>query len=301
MKLTSNGQQIHFMKRETNFDKRLFFSLFFRSTFFLGKMQFLFSLRVTPTSALNTFHLISSSITLKNVFNLKISCLCRKIAPLLQLVDSSLNPPLVGCADLPKYEFVQDIEDYPDIVIQESTVMGKAFIGDPIDSFWYFELEQNGAEAPAPTVAPKASMMDSPPIAPPGSYQLFLPDPEMMDRVGILQPEDIFQTEAKGTIPVAADINIPIAVPVVSPSSSSSTASGQSQSRSESKQRSVVFADPPVSGSQDHPDSVLSGSSTSRTTSSSLTRIVSYQRPKVKERSRSRNTRIAAATQQVNR
>lgn len=218
-------------------------------------------------------------------------------------MDTNLDPPLVGCADLPKYEFVQDIEDYPDIVMQDSNIMGKAMVHDPVDSFWYFELEQNAPEAPAPTVAPKAAMTDAPPIAPPGSYQLFLPDPEMMDRVGTFQTGDIFQTEAKGTIPVAADLNIPIAsVPLVSPSTS--TASGeQSQSRSESKQRSVVFADPPVSGSQDHPDSVLSSTagSSSRAASSSSTRIVSYQRPKVKERSRSRNTRIAAATQQVNR
>ena len=231
----------------------------------------------------------------------KIFYLCRKIAPLLQLVDTNLDPPLVGCADLPKYEFVQDIEDYPDIVIQDSNIMGKAMVHDPVDSFWYFELEQNAPEAPAPTVAPKAAMTDAPPIAPPGSYQLFLPDPEMMDRVGTFQTEDIFQNEAKGTIPVAADLNIPIAsVHLVNPSTSSG---GQTQSRSESKQRSVVFADPPVSGSQDHPDSVISSAtgSSSRATSSSSTRIVSYQRPKVKERSRSRNTRIAAATQQVNR
>ena len=219
-------------------------------------------------------------------------------------MDTNLDPPLVGCADLPKYEFVQDIEDYPDIVMQDSNIMGKAMVHDPVDSFWYFELEQNAPEAPAPTVAPKAAMTDAPPIAPPGSYQLFLPDPEMMDRVGTFQTEDIFQTEAKGTIPVAADLNIPIAsVPLVSPSTSTASG-GQPQSRSESKQRSVVFADPPVSGSQDHPDSVLSamaGSSSRAASSSSSTRIVSYQRPKVKERSRSRNTRIAAATQQVNR
>lgn len=99
------------------------------------------------------------------------------------------------------------------------------------------------------------------PIAAPGSYQLFMPDPEMMDR---LTPSSAGKPEI---IPEAR--------------------STSRSSRSESKKR-VVIADPPVSGSQSPPRSPRSKSNTSR--------IVSYQRP----RSRSRNSKLASATHRVN-
>ena len=112
------------------------------------------------------------------------------------------DPPLVGYHSLPKYEFVQDIEETPDIAIQETT-KSKALLTDPVDSFWFFEIDTPKVEksskmldlshlgAATATIetssqACSSSSMPMPdvPIATPGTYQLFLPDPEMMDRIG---------------------------------------------------------------------------------------------------------------------
>ena len=216
---------------------------------------------------------------------------------MLSVVQAQLEPPLVGARSLPKYEFVQDIEDFPDIAI-ELNQRFKATVKEPVDSYWFFELDTPKVEkkmldlrqAPAAAAA-SASLV---PIATPGSYQLFLPDPEMMDRVGEVSPSEIYQS-ADSTPP------IPVALPQEPPPEASALLSpppieGEDlqrgrRSRSSSKGRRVVIADPPVSGSQSPPRDLGDRSERNR----SSTRIVSYQRPKESSRSQSRSSRIARA------
>ena len=53
-----------------------------------------------------------------------------------------MDPPLMGSEIIPKYEFVQDIEEIPDVIIQEPHVIGQALVIGPVDSFWFFQLEK---------------------------------------------------------------------------------------------------------------------------------------------------------------
>ena len=59
---------------------------------------------------------------------------------MLQVAQSLSNPPLIGFEALPTYEYVQDIEEIPDIAIEESLKF-KAISIDPVDTFWFFELD----------------------------------------------------------------------------------------------------------------------------------------------------------------
>ena len=239
---------------------------------------------------------------------------------MLQVVHAMKDPPLVGFQHLPKYEFVQDIEETPDVAIQESTKFW-ALVSNPVDSFWFFELDSPkvekklldlshlGATATIETsttgfvnnqlAVPSADLPSADaqvPIAVPGTYQLFLPDPEMMNRLGEVPPRaEIYQAEQnnKPTIPIEHP-SIPAVVPALqapvdkaTPTSESHATSEVVQqlcrlSRSSSKKR-VVIADPPVSGSQSPPRS-------------KSRKLYSYQRP----RSPSFTTRLLTATQRVN-
>ena len=60
---------------------------------------------------------------------------------MLHVAQSVKDPPLLGSQSLPKYEFVQDIEEIPDISIEDTLKNSKAFIMNPVDSFWFFELD----------------------------------------------------------------------------------------------------------------------------------------------------------------
>lgn len=192
---------------------------------------------------------------------------------------------LMGFKALPKYEFVQDIEETPDVVIEEVTKF-KASPMDPVDSFWFFELDTPKPEKKvldlshlgASAIVTTSEQAYQVPVAAPGSYQLFLPDPEMMDRVGQTSPKEIFDKANQPSVSESSD----------------SEAETHRRSRSNSKGRRVVIADPPVSGSQSPPKS-QSPAPGSR--NRSTTRIVSYQRPREQpnSRSRSRNSRIAQA------
>ena len=211
----------------------------------------------------------------------------RKLAPLLHIAQITQDPHLLGYKNLPKYEFVQDIEETPDVSIQDTEKVTAIQI-QPTDTFWFFELDTPkvdrkiidlsslGATAKVETVSDTYRVSDTSdtsvntdvPIAAPGTYQLFMPDPEMMDRV---DPK-----------------------PEPEKPSAATTASGPPEPRpprSESTKR-VQIADPPVSGSQSPPKS----------RAKSGTRIVSYQRPKESasrpprhDRSKSRNTRAREA------
>ena len=240
---------------------------------------------------------------------------------MLQVVHAMKDPPLVGFQHLPKYEFVQDIEETPDVAIQESTKFW-ALVSNPVDSFWFFELDSPkvekklldlshlGATATIETsttgfvnnqlAVPSADLPSADaqvPIAVPGTYQLFLPDPEMMNRLGEVPPREIYQAEQnnKPTIPIEhPSIPAVVALPPVdaTPTSESHATSEVVEqlcrlSRSSSKKR-VVIADPPVSGSQSPPST--------QTPRSKSRKLYSYQRP----RSPSFTTRLLTATQRVN-
>ena len=217
---------------------------------------------------------------------------------MLGVAQATKEPLMVESKGLPKDEFVQDIEETPDVSITEGARM-RAANNDPVDSFWFFELDtpkpvvnnktmvdlsHMGATATieSPPNIPDLHNMPDVPIAAPGTFQLFMPDPDMMDRLG---------TETV-TRPI---LKVPEPDPEPSESSDASISDESrrrsTRSRSKSAHRSVVFADNPVSGSQSPPRPARG---------TSQTRIVSYQRPPPRERSKSRNTRIARAQQPVN-
>ena len=281
----------------------------------------------------------------------------RKVAPMLPVAQTLDDPAMVGFQSLPKYEFVQDIEEIPDVSIEE-IVKNKAISVDPVDSFWFFELDTPkgekkildlshlGATATVETsssssisasvsssyVSATSSSTDllelempkdMPPIRAPGTYQLFMPDPEMMDRLGELGPngpkipknsainnrevadagssgadaKDFHNSAAVKKDPTSAtgipmtavqDISSHLTVPGSNPVDKDSRGR---RSRSGSTKR-VMIADPPVSGSQSPPPPEARPRS-----GTGSTRIVSYQRPRF-DRSKSRNTRIKEAISQ---
>ena len=61
---------------------------------------------------------------------------------MLQLPEILLNPPLEGDEIIPKYEFVQDIEENAEAtIVTETPVIAQALVKEPINSYWYFQLE----------------------------------------------------------------------------------------------------------------------------------------------------------------
>ena len=144
------------------------------------------------------------------------------------------------------------------------------------------DLSTLGATAKVETVVVPETINTDVPIAAPGTFQLFMPDPEMMDRLGdTVKPVEPYKPPEPITEPPEADIE-------------AAGASSDMRARSASIKR-VQIADPPVSGSQSPPKS----------RAKSGTRIVSYQRPREAqavtsrppraERSKSRNTRAREA------
>ena len=277
----------------------------------------------------------------------------RKLAPMLQVAQALSNPPLIGFEPLPTYEYVQDIEEIPDIAIEES-LKSKAISSDPVDSFWFFELDtpkedkkkildlsQLGATAtvetsrsiPSSSSSPYVSAAgsecaygsestygsesfrssldlldeempkDLPPIRAPGTFQLFMPDPEMMERIGEIQGSLQKPEVVDGATTISASVsksqqlddedlqyeptNQHLTIPGSNPKSEKS-----GLKRSGSTKR-VMIADPPISGSQSPPRGL---SPTRPVRTDKQTKLVSYQRPKERpERSKSRNTRIREA------
>ena len=210
---------------------------------------------------------------------------------MLNVAQALKDPILIGSDSLPKYEFVQDIEETPDVSIQDGP-RSRAQTSTPVDSFWFFEMDtpkpmakalndNSHLGASAMVEQTSTNLMEPVPIAAPGSFQLFMPDPEMMDRLGAETVE--------GPMP-SQKVNDSIPIPILHlPSETSSKEpTPEPRARRSKSIKSVVIADPPVSGQQSPPRSI----------SSTLTRIVSYQRPR--ERSKSRNSRLARAQQPVN-
>lgn len=117
---------------------------------------------------------------------------------MLPVAEVSQDPKLIGFRSLPKYEFVQDIEETADIDIEEVTKQ-MATKTDPVDSFWFFEpiedLSHLGAASALASSETETVSGGGVPIAVPGSYQLFLPDPDMMDRLGEIPPSEIYQAD----------------------------------------------------------------------------------------------------------
>ena len=294
---------------------------------------------------------------------------------MLPVAQTMNDPAMVGFQSLPKYEFVQDIEEMPDVSIEEIAKL-KAISVDPVDSFWFFELDTPkgqeksqkimdlsnlGATATVETSSSSTASIsssyisanssstdfadldlelempskDMPPIRAPGTYQLFMPDPEMMDRLGELGSKSASQNRPKnpinnrevcggggdaaavgsgddalnaaGSIPLTRDptkTGIPMTVAVQDNSHLTVPASnlvttdkdGTRGRRSRSgSTKRVMIADPPVSGSQSPPPPPTPRPRSG--TGSSTTRIVSYQRPRL-DRSKSRATRIKEAMSQ---
>ena len=222
----------------------------------------------------------------------------RKLAPLLHVAQNAKDPPLVGYRTLPKYEFVQDIEEIPDILIQDTDKINAVQI-QPIDTFWFFELDTPkverkivnlgaiGATAQVETSFVPSEVPIDVPIATPGTYQLFMPDPEMMDRlVSEVKSDETYKP------PIPPEPEPPAVEPTEPPEGATTM-----RSRSHSIKK-VQIADPPVSGSQSPPTSA-------RARAKSGTRIVSYQKPRESfqvtsrppraDRSKSRATRAREA------
>ena len=264
---------------------------------------------------------------------------------MLHVAQSVKDPPLLGSQSLPKYEFVQDIEEIPDISIEDTLKNSKAFIMNPVDSFWFFELDTPktdkkildlshlGATATVETSRTSSSKtspyisnpgssldileempQDAPPIRAPGTFQLYMPDPEMMDRLGEIQggpsvptpkipsprsksvqnPKTLQETGPADEVKQQEnneDLPNLLTVPGSNPNSVNIEDSRGRRSRSGSTKR-VTIADPPVAGSQSPPRSPAG--STGSNSRSRQTRIVSYQKPRY-DRSKSRNTRIKEA------
>ena len=271
----------------------------------------------------------------------------RKLAPMLQVAQALSNPPLIGFEPLPSYEYVQDIEEIPDIAIEEFLKF-KAISNNPVDSFWFFELDtpksdkkkildlsnlgatatvETSRSIPSSSSSPYVSAVgsesygsesfrssldlldeempkDLPPIRAPGTFQLFMPDPEMMER--ILDTTSGRKPEVDATATTTSvssaksqqfddDIYEPTHQHLTIPGSNPKPEIGQrsrSGSTSGSSKR-VMIADPPVSGTQSPPRGL---SPTRSVRTDKQTKLVSYQRPKERpERSKSRNTRIREA------
>lgn len=266
---------------------------------------------------------------------------------MLQVAQALSNPPLIGFEPLPTYEYVQDIEEIPDIAIEESLKF-KAISSDPVDSFWFFELDtpksdrkkimdlshlgatatvETSRSIPSSSSSPYVSAAgsesygsesfrssldlldeempkDLPPIRAPGTFQLFMPDPEMMERIGdihgSLQKPEVVDGATTSVSAKSQQLDDDdsqyepthqhLTIPGSNPKSDSEK--GLSLSRSGSTKR-VMIADPPVSGSQSPPRGL---SPTRPVRTDKQTKLVSYQRPKERpERSKSRNTRIREA------
>ncbi len=123
--------------------------------------------------------------------------------PFTKLTAPRLAPPsqtdrqvsLWDAAQLPKYEFVQDIEDQADLGfhndVPDQTV--GSVIG-PLDTLWFFELEK---PEPAEEVATAAATTTLPerPVTP---FQLFLPDSYLIDKVG-QEGMDVFKPDEEDT------------------------------------------------------------------------------------------------------
>jgi len=135
---------------------------------------------------------------------------------------------------------------------------------------------------------------DLPPIRAPGTFQLFMPDPEMMERI-VRLPEvvDGATTSVSGQLDDDSQYeptNQHLTIPSSNPKSDSET--GRSSISGSTKR--VFIADPPVSGTQS-PPRAPSPTRLVRT-DKQTTKLVSYQRPKERpDRSKSRNTRIREA------
>ena len=263
------------------------------------------------------------------------------------MVEITEYPPLLGSSELlPTYEFIKEVEEFPNVtIIQEYFGLGQALVSGPVDSFWFFQLDPRSkvevlgtpatiqSSLPVPSLPLSSDQFPIPveniigangddlddddeelvddlpdmPIAKPGSFQLFLPDPEMMDRVGELgrdlsdQNEQIFKNSQEAEASTSSKtINKP--EDLQQQDQEIKTGNGKRSIRDESKQRGVTFADDPVSGSQEPPTtSMLDRLQVEARSKSEATksRLVSYQ--KIRDRSGSRNSRFAAATQQVNR
>jgi atypical dual specificity phosphatase len=233
----------------------------------------------------------------------------KKVTQLKQIAVVAKELPLVGYKQLPKYEFVQDIEESPDVSIQGNETSENRFlkVNKPVDTFWFFQMDTPKVEKKVfmdlSHLGASATMVDDEPvpIAAPGSFQLFLPDPEMMDRLGQVPAEEIFVKK----LPINAvsvdddddddddDPNIPVipaeVLPVIVTTDCEDLIQGSVKDRRQRSRsgRRVIIADPPVSGSKSPPRSPRPKSSS---------RMFSYQRP----REQSRNTRLALATKDVN-
>eukprot|EP00095_Tigriopus_kingsejongensis_P005314 snap_masked-scaffold337_size202799-processed-gene-1.16 protein:Tk05314 transcript:snap_masked-scaffold337_size202799-processed-gene-1.16-mRNA-1 annotation:"dual specificity protein phosphatase 14" len=94
---------------------------------------------------------------------------------------------LLQALSIDTFEYVQDLEDSADTLIQEVGCREHADrVQGPVDTFWFFDMSQ------VPT------QTDGMPIPP--NLQLFLPDPEMVDRLG--QEESISPPPTTTTSPV---------------------------------------------------------------------------------------------------
>jgi hypothetical protein len=74
---------------------------------------------------------------------------------------------LNSVARLPHYQFVQDVEDWPDMLLV-STEAGETAVASQVDSLWFFALDTSS----------RLNQQEQ------SNFLLFLPDPESVDRLG---------------------------------------------------------------------------------------------------------------------
>lgn len=97
--------------------------------------------------------------------------------------------------EMPRFEFVQDLEDFADWEVESDFVSHQCEQTGPLDTFWFFDMSKvpsNQRECPVPT-----------------TLKLFLPDPEMVDRLGkqqCLSSESVGDGESD-EVPISFDGN----------------------------------------------------------------------------------------------
>ena len=208
------------------------------------------------------------------------------------------NVELIATGEVPQYEFVQDIEDQADSAVHRllPTEGELRAVEESVDTFWFFDLttEDDKESATAASVAE-----DIRPATPAAQFKLFLPDPDMADRLGTVSM-DVFkkEDEEEPTKTGSREVLLPALRPAPSVQDLLQRQSSIKSMTKPKTEKRVSFMDSSLD--QYGSNSRVKSSNTSSagkqdpsTARNSVGNLVSYQRPRTRSWSQKRNSRSA--------
>lgn len=181
-----------------------------------------------------------------------------------RFIADQINVEKLACEDeLPNYQFVQDIEEQAEISYTEFESID--YILDPPDTFWYFQLDNNAEKERGRTlqrsISDTASQKDATHSIHGSRYQLYLPDPETVERLGT-EPQENDESNLET---IEQKINTSLEFSQEKISNEQMTAPDLIQGSVKSRHKRVTIREEPIT---------------------SKSKLVSYQRPRSNSRRR---------------